>query len=1103
MKTLPDRSLAMRCQRRKIVYVPYLVLAAALFLPGMLFAADQTSTRAPATFEQYCVQCHSNAAKTAGIDLEALTARLSVGDDFKQWLKIASVLDGHKMPPPGMPQPSDEERSHAAGWIRTELDNFARGQAGDPGAVTVRRLTSAEYAYTVRDLTGIDLNVERDFAGDTVGGEGFTNFGDVQFMADANLENYLAAAKKIADHAVIGAGPLDFFADPGMSGFELSAITRIHDLYRKHGFRAVAAEGGRAFGLERYTKAFYAAWRFKHRIALGEANVTLAEFAAREEISPRFAEHIWSVVNQDSPSFPTSEVVSRFRDLPAPGTPAGEKAVREGCEEIQKFLINWPRWLFAAGELAAGGAGDERALVLTDAALEASPKREFNFRFFRRRERGAANKAASVYLSVVQANPNAAGDPVIIWRNPMVRVRKRDRGSGAEGPLSTLVAPETAAKIAFGRHPSGREIGPNDFVTVGDTELFFEVPLPEDAFGLTMELNAEADLAGAPDSVLRVTIAGSKESSRGTPTWALIAHPQSAGYQAWKKDVLEYAANLPQTSHGEPTPSDRDPIPQPFDNTYNQPERDLFHYRVKYFRDDNFLVEKMLDDNARLELERAWTDLMASFEFHDAILNFTAEKYKLDLQGKGIAALGDAEIAALPAEPRQYVKPLHADYQEMSSALLAAQPGHIDDCIRFASHAWRRPLSADEQDSLRAFYVKATEDLKLDHRKAVRALLARILVSPAFLYRLEEPEQPTGVSELSDWELAGRLSYFLWSSAPDEELRRAAAAGELHESKQLERQVKRMLADSKARRFATEFFGQWLGFYRFDQHRGVDTTRFPEFSDEVKAAMYDESISFFEHIVRQDRPVSEIFSADYTFVNQALAKHYGIEKEIKSTDKAEMLTGANEFHRGGLLRLGSVLTAMSAPLRTSPVKRGNWVLTQVLGTPTPPPPADAGTLPADPKLFGGQTVRARLEAHRRNPSCISCHTRIDPLGFPLEHFDSVGRWRETYSEGQPIEDSGTLSDKTEISGMDGLLAYLKRQEKQVVRNAATKLLGYALGRTVLASDLPLIDSMAQSGGGATFPTMAARIVTSKQFRNRRGKDEALPDPAAATGAAEE
>jgi hypothetical protein len=215
-----------------------------------------------------------------------------------------------------------------------------------------------------------------------------------------------------------------------------------------------------------------------------------------------------------------------------------------------------------------------------------------------------------------------------------------------------------------------------------------------------------------------------------------------------------------------------------------------------------------------------------------------------------------------------------------------------------------------------------------------------------------------------------------------------------------------------------------------------------------------------------------------------------------------LVEGANEFQRGGVLRLGAVLAATSAPLRTSPVKRGDWVLRRVLGTPTPPPPADVGVIPADPTEFGGQTVVERLEAHRRNASCISCHTRIDPLGFPLEHYDPVGRWRQTYSEGQPIETTGTLSDKTEISGMDGLIDYLKREDKQVLRNLSYKLVGYALGRTVQASDLPLIEQMSEAGGSTVFSKMVAQIATSRQFGNRRGREDG-PEHLATAGAAEE
>jgi hypothetical protein len=202
----------------------------------------------------------------------------------------------------------------------------------------------------------------------------------------------------------------------------------------------------------------------------------------------------------------------------------------------------------------------------------------------------------------------------------------------------------------------------------------------------------------------------------------------------------------------------------------------------------------------------------------------------------------------------------------------------------------------------------------------------------------------------------------------------------------------------------------------------------------------------------------------------------------------ELVEGAGAFQRGGLLRLGAVLTATSAPLRTSPVKRGDWVLRRVLGTAVPPPPADAGSIPADDKLFGGLSVREKLEAHKRNATCANCHVRIDPLGFPLERYDATGRWRDKYPDGKPIWDSGTLGDQTEIAGIGGLLSYLKTQDVQVRRTLSSKLLGYALGRTVQASDQPLIDRMIAAGGDATFSKLVGEIVLSRQFRNTLGRE---------------
>lgn len=1057
------------------------------------FAAPATSGPAAPPFKQFCFGCHGKAAM-GGLNLEQLSSKASIGEDFQHWEKVVAALEQKRMPPKQMPQPSDADRQGAIKWIRTRLGEYAAKHAGDPGKVTVRRLTSGEYAYSIRDLTGLDWKIDGESGTDSVGGEGFTNYGDVQFMADASLEQYLESAKKVADHAVIGAGPLQFFDDPGKSGFELSAIHRINSIYRANGFRTNSGEGGKPYGLERYTKVFFVAWRYKHRAALGEPKATLQSIAVREGISGRFAEHVWKVLQDATPTYPTSSIAAKWNAIPAPSADREKSlaAGRSGADQVMQAVIAWPKWLFATGAAAEGGQGDERSIVMTEESLKVTPKHKF--RFFVRGGRG--QKSAKVFMSVEPANGATGEKPVVIWRNAMFRVRGRDRAAGEAKPLRAVLDEATIQRLGFGKLPDGTAIDTNDFATTGSVS--FDVAVPEGAFAGGLEIDAELAPGTSGNTVLRCVLSDTEDVTKGRPSWALLGDPKSPGFLSWRDGVIEFANALPLNSQGEATPSDKDPIPEPFNNVYNQPERDHFHVKAKYYRTDQFLVDHVLDDATRAKLDHAWNDLLSSFEYYDVLLRFTSDKLKLNLK-KTVAQLEDADVEAIPVEARKYVKQIRADYLAVQQAQLAGRPKHLDDAMRFAAKAWRRPLSDTEKDRLRAFYVKLTETDKLEHGKAIETLLSRVLVSPAFLYRLEQPAKDAGVKPLSNFELANRLSYFLWSSVPDEELRRAAAAGELTTGPQLEKQVKRMLADPKARRFATEFFGQWLGFYRFDRYRGVDTTRFPEFTDEVKSAMYDEAIAFFEHIVRKDRPVSEILHANYTFVNKPLAKHYGIKKEVKSVREPELVEGANEYQRGGLLRLGAVLTATSAPLRTSPVKRGDWVLRRILGTPTPPPPADAGSIPADDKLFGGMTVFERLEAHKRNPTCASCHVRIDPLGFPLEKFDSVGRFRQTYSDGKAIRDNAELADQTPVAGVEGLLAYLKTQEPQVLKTMSYKLLGYALGRTVIVSDQPLVEKLTKAGGDTTMSKLISEIVNSKQFRYRRERDETSAAPGVRQG----
>lgn len=1110
-----------------------------------------TSASAPSaphqTFTKYCVECHGLTRPKGGVSIERLIGQMSsnaVGEQADTWEDVAEMLETRQMPPADDAElfPSDAERAAAAEWIRASLRDYEAAHAGEPGRVTVRRLTSAEFAYAIRDLTGVDIKTGVDASSDAVGGEGFANFGDVQFVQDASVERYLEASKQVAEHAVIGSGPLDFYTDSGETGLELSALNRIEQLYASRGFRVVSGEGGRPFGFDRYAKAFYIAWHYRHRAALGEPAVTLRDLAAREGITGRFAEHIWEAVNRPVYGYPSKLWIERWRKLPAPapGPAADIKSsaakIHTECDALVKDLVAWPSWLFARGDLAAGGAGDESPLVFDDTTLMVAPTHSYNYTLNRRFGPNGPSMLPgpwTVHLAVdalhrSSAGTSGAGTPAVIWRNPRVVLRTpppppdpkeniavaRRRPPGpivATHPLRSVLPAGEVARLAFGTSPDGAAIGRDDFATTQTTSLTIDLPaltdLPSsagDAKKLVAELHVDIELGRDRQAVMRVMIADRPNGTARIPGQrVLLGDPAAAGYRAFRAGITEYLALMPPNSHGEANPADKDPVPAPFDNTYNSPEHDAFVINVKYQRTDPFFTTSIVDGEDRARLDHAWNDLFGSWPYHDAYLGMLVDHYKLANASRKIDEMTPAAIAALPAEVRPHVRKLRAHYDAVRLAMKRAEPGHVTDAIAFAGRAWRRPLTPVERTNLRAFYTNARTTLKLDHGAAVRALIARILMSPAFLYRLESAPRETETT-LNDWELASRLSFFLWSSIPDDELRRAAGAGELRDPERVARQVKRMTADPKARRIATEFFGQWLGFYHFDEYRGVDTGRFPEFTDEVRTSMYDEAVSTFEYLVREERPVKEILHADYTFLNKTLAKFYGIDAPAAAAapaGKVQRIDGARAFDRGGALRLGSVLTTTSAPLRTSPVKRGDWILRRILSTPTPPPPADAGTLPADDKTFNGLTLRERLTQHKRNAQCASCHLKIDPLGFPLEAFDAVGRGRQTYADGKPVDVTGEFKDKTTIVGADGLLSYLNKQDQQVRKTLSRKMIGYALGRNPHASDRRLILDMVDAGGDATFSDLALRIVTSRQFRNRAGRLDAAPAPAPATSAA--
>ena len=1047
-------------------------------------SADEFDKDVPSLLRTFCFECHGKNEAEANVNLEQMASVPDISRQFKTWGKVVGMLNSKRMPPDDATQPSDLQRKRLTALIRGGLDSFVRINDGDPGRVVMRRMTSAEYAYTVEDLTGLRLGLERTFVNEAAGGEGFTNVGDVQFIQDSTLERYLEAAKIVASHAVIGSGPLQFYLDPGKTGLELSAINRVQSIYRAHGFRTAAGEGAEPFGLDLYPRAFFVAWQYRNRVELQRKDVSLRELARKDGLSVRFCEHIWNVVNSPATSFPLTLVVSRWQSLPAPGSRnSSEAEIRAACEELGAILREWQ------STLAAAAGDEEEASVLTAGDVVAKSSHSFTA------DINWPEKAtlAEFELSVTRASDRAATGALVVWRNARLRFRSEDQRRGRHLPLVSFLTPETVRLLTFGKHPAGAKIGENDFVIGGGKTVPIKLLVPERMVAAQLFVDVELDVKHGANRIVRCRIAdGEVEGETAAEVGAtstLLADPASKAVAKWRDDVAEFARFLPEVSHREPAPSDRDPIPAPFDNAYNKPERNLFHYVVKYHRDDDFLVKHVLDDATRERLDHAWTDLLTSFEYYDANLRFAAKKFGINLGDAGIAELDAGAVTRFPDEKRVFIQRLRDEYNKMQQELRAAETGHVDDAIRLAERAWRRPLTSKEQQRLRAFYEQLRGEGELDHTKAMRALLARILVAPAFLYRVESPSEQTGIVPLSDWELANRLSFFLWSSVPDEELRRAAAAGELRDRENLSRQTRRMLRDPKARRLAVEFFGQWFGFYRFDEYRGVDPKRFPEFTDELKAAIHEEAISFFEYIVREDRPVSEILFADYTFLNRKLAAHYGIRLKTPDQKRHRLVTGVSKYHRGGLTQLAAILTVTSAPLRTSAVKRGDWILRRVIGTPVPPPPADAGSIAGDDAFADGLTMRQRLEVHRRDAACAGCHSRIDPLGFALEHYDAIGRWRDKFRDGKPIDSTGVLSDGTKISGPDGLRKFLKRQEKQFHRTLCAKLLGYAFGRTELASDRPLIDNMLtglQTDG--QFSKLIVSVVTSRQFRHQRGRD---------------
>jgi len=498
-----------------------------------------------------------------------------------------------------------------------------------------------------------------------------------------------------------------------------------------------------------------------------------------------------------------------------------------------------------------------------------------------------------------------------------------------------------------------------------------------------------------------------------------------------------------------------------------------------FYREDDELSRLLLDDAQKAKLDRMWDEL--HFISQDALTLVDAfeQLWQFSTQDGPDAPHGDKRL-----EPLR--EPINQRAAAFKQRLVDTQPRHVEAVLEFAEQAYRRPLTEDEKGELRDLYYRLRQE-EIPHDEAIRLMLARVFVAPAFLYRLENAPAGAKPGPVSDWELASRLSYFLWSSAPDAELRALAAKGKLHKPDVLAAQTRRMLRDARVRRLATEFACEWLHIHDFDSLDEKSERHFPTFAS-LRGPMYEEAIRFFTDSFQNDASVLALFDADHTFLNESLAQHYGIPGVTGAAWRR--VDGVKKYGCGGILGLSATLAQQSGASRTSPILRGDWVSEVLLGEKIPRPPKDVPRLPED-ESTETLTVRQLTEKHISDPRCAGCHARFDGFGYALEGYDAIGRARTNDLGGRTIDTYAVLFDGTSVNGADDLRHYLlTKRRDDVVQQFCRKLLGYSLGRSVILSDRPLLAEMQTHlrKNDYRFSAAVETIVRSKQFLEIRGRD---------------
>jgi hypothetical protein len=666
---------------------------------------------------------------------------------------------------------------------------------------------------------------------------------------------------------------------------------------------------------------------------------------------------------------------------------------------------------------------------------------------------------------------------ILALNGPLFRSELHKTGPGDAGTFSDY----GIASDLFGKHPAGRPVGAEALCVQAPSAVAVKIPArlaqgaelvatarlhPASGPEASVQMQARATLPTSSSGLQASNAATKLESGAWTSSNVAVAFEspivvadESRARARFEKEFAEFRRIFPiALCYTKIVPSDE------------VVTLTLFH------REDEPLVRLMLDDSEKATLDRLWSELHFVSQGALTLVDAFEQLWQFSTQDGPDRPNGDKRLAPLR-------EPIMQGAAAFRKLLVDTEPRHVDSAVEFAGRAWRRPMTAQEKDSLRTLY-KSLRAQSISHPDAIRMVLARTLVAPAFLYRGEQPSAGSKAAPVSPWELATRLSYFLWSGPPDEALLAAAQDGSLLKPEVLAAQSKRMLKDGRVRRLATEFGCQWLHIRDVATLDEKSERHFPTFAS-VRGALQEEAVLFLMDFFSENRSVLSLLEADHTFLNGELAAHYGLE--VKGPDWRRV-EGLRAIGRGGILGFGSTLAKQSGASRTSPILRGNWLSEVVLGEKLPRPPKGVPILPEEAPQ--GLTERQLIEKHSSDAACANCHKRIDPMGFALEGFDAIGRSRTTDSAGLAINTATVLPDGTAINGLTGLRdAILAKRSEDFERQFCRKLLGYALGRSVQLSDKPLLTRMLEQlkSNRHEVGGVIELIVTSPQFREVRGR----------------